>query len=29
MEHIAYILIAIAAVSFTVVCLTWPRDKRA
>jgi hypothetical protein len=28
MEHVTYILIAIAVVSFTVACLNWPRDMR-
>jgi hypothetical protein len=29
MEHITYLLVAMATVSFTVVCLNWPHDKRA
>jgi hypothetical protein len=29
MEHISYILIATAAVSFTVVCLNWHPDRWA
>jgi hypothetical protein len=29
MEHISYIVIALAMASFVFVCLNWPRDKRA